>query len=85
MAHSKSKATREREEIKCATSLHVFLQKKYGVKAKCKDEDAEYTSFIEINVEEEFPAEINVVKEIEGDNDNEPKQESFSACGKERY
>ena len=40
---------------------------------------------IEIKVEEEFPAGINVVKEIEGDNDDEPNEESSSACGKDRY
>ena len=82
------KATRERDERKFAASLHVFLKKKYVAKAKSKDEDAEYTSEvgeeehgentnmmeknIEIKIEEEFPAGINVVKEIEGDIDDEP-------------
>ena len=74
---------------------------KYVAKAKCKDEDAEYTSElegeehgenanmvktnIEIKVEEEFPAGINIVKEVEGDNDGMPKEENPSACGKDRY
>ena len=40
---------------------------------------------IEIKAEEEFPAGINVLKEIEGDNDDVPKEESFSARGKDRY
>ena len=40
---------------------------------------------IEIKVEEEFPVGINVVKEIEDDNDDVPKKESSSACGKDRY
>ena len=31
-AYRKLKATREREEGKCAASFHVFLQKKYVVK-----------------------------------------------------
>ena len=73
-AYRKLKATREREERKCAASLHVFPPKKYAAKAKCKDEDAECTSelegekhgenanmeetHIEIKVEEEFPARI---------------------------
>ncbi|CAE1271169.1 unnamed protein product [Acanthosepion pharaonis] len=36
---------------------------------------------IEIKIEEEFPAEINIVKEeIEGDNDDVLKEESSSAC-----
>ena len=35
---------------------------------------------IEIKVEEEFLAGINIVKEIEGDNDVVPKEESPSAC-----
>ena len=39
---------------------------------------------VEIKVEEEFPVGINVVKEIEGDND-EPKEENSSACSKYRY
>lgn len=75
--------------------LYVFLQKKYVAKAKCKDEDAECISKlggeehvnmvktnIGIKVEEEFLA---VVKEIEGDNDDVPKEECSSACGKDRY
>ena len=40
---------------------------------------------IEIKVKEEFPAVINVVKEIEADSDDVPKEESSSACGKDRY
>ena len=40
---------------------------------------------IEIKIEEEFPAEIKVVKEIEGDNDDAPKVEKSSVCGKDRY
>ena len=86
------KATREREEIKCAASLHVFLQKRYGAKAKCKDGDAEYTSELggeehreNAKVKEEFPAGINVVKEIKGDNDDVPKEERSSACAKDSY
>ena len=39
---------------------------------------------IEIKVAEEFPAGINVIKEIEGDNNDMPKEESSSACGKDR-
>ena len=31
---------------------------------------------IEIKVEEEFPAGINVIKEIEGNNDDVPKEKS---------
>ena len=77
-AYRKLKTTKEPEEIKCAASLHVFLQKKYVAKAKCKDEDAECTSElvgeedgenanmvatnIEIKAGEEFPVGINVVK-----------------------
>ena len=38
-----------------------------------------------IKVEEEFPAGIRVVKEIEGDNDDVIKEKSFSACDKNRY
>ena len=34
---------------------------------------------VEIKVEEEFPAGINAVKEIESDNVEEPKKESSSA------
>ena len=61
-------------------SIFVFLQKKHVAKAKCKDKDVECSSKlgeeghgenanmaetnIEIKVEEEFPAGINVVKEI---------------------
>ena len=72
--------------------LQVFLQKKSIAKTKCKDKDAESTSElwkeehkenanivetnIEIKVEEEFPAGINVVKEIEGNNDDVPKEKS---------
>ena len=89
------KATREWKEIKCAASLHVLPLKKYIAKAKCKDEVAEYTSElggeehgknvnvvetnIQIKVKEEFPAEINVV------NNDMPKEESSSTCGKDRY
>ena len=40
---------------------------------------------IEIKVEEKFFAGINVVKEIEGDNDDIPKEESSNTCGKDRY
>ena len=40
---------------------------------------------MEIKVEKEFPVGINVVKEIEGDNYDVSKEESFSACGKDRY
>ena len=42
---------------------------------------------IEIKVIEEFPAGINVVKDIEGDNDYMPKEESSStcSCGKDIY
>ena len=40
---------------------------------------------IEIKVEKEFPRGINVVKETEGDNDDGPKEESSSACGKDWY
>ena len=84
-AYRKLKANGEREERKCAESLHVFQQKKYIGRSECKDGDAECTSElegeehgentnmvetnIEIEVEEEFLTEINVVKEIEGDND----------------
>ena len=69
------KAIRECEERNCAAYLHVFLQKKYVAKAKCKDKDAECTSElegeehgekanmvdtnIEIKVEEEFLAGIH--------------------------
>ena len=99
--HRKVKATREREERKCAASLIVFLPKKYVAKAKWKGEDAKCTSElggeehrenvnieernIEIKVKEEFPEKINVVKEIQGDNDDVPKKESSSACGKDMY
>ena len=38
---------------------------------------------IEMKVEDEFPAGINVGKEIEGENDDVPKEESSSACGKD--
>ncbi len=85
------KVTREREERKCAASLHVFRQKKHVTKGKCKAEDAGCTSQvggvedgenanmvetnIEIKVKDEFPAGIIVVKEIEGDNDDVPKKE----------
>ena len=95
------KANREHEERKSAASLHVFLQKKYVAKAKCKDKDAECTSelggeehgengnMLEINIlikfEEEFPAGINDVKKIEGDNEDVPNEESSNACGKDRY
>ena len=44
IAYCKLKATKEREERKCAAFFHAFLQKKYVVKATCKDEDAERTS-----------------------------------------
>ena len=40
---------------------------------------------IEIKLKEEFPAGINVVNEIEGDNDDVAKEESYSVCGKDRY
>ena len=40
---------------------------------------------IEIKVEEEFPAGINIVKEIEADNNDMLKEESSSACGKDSY
>ena len=79
-ANLKLKATRECEERKCAVSFHIFRQKKYVAKAKCKDEDTECTSKlrgeehgenvnmvainIEIKVEEGFSTGINVVKEI---------------------
>ena len=65
---------------KCAASLHVFQQKKYVDKAKCKYEDAECASErggeeheentnmvesnIEIKVVKEFPAGINIVREL---------------------
>ena len=78
-AYRKLKATREREERTCAASLKVFLQKKYLTKVKCKDEDAECTSKLgweknqenanmeetntERRFEEEFSARINVVKD----------------------
>ena len=39
---------------------------------------------IEIRVEEEFLAGINIVKETEGDNNDVPKEESSSACSKDR-
>ena len=80
MGYCKLKAASEPKEIKSATSLHVFPQKKYVAKAKFKDEDAECTSElgkkehgenanmmetnIAIKVEEVFPAGINFVKEI---------------------
>ena len=97
-AYHKLKATRERKERRCVASLHVFLRKKFVAEAKCKYMDAECTSKlehgenvnimetnIEIKVEEEFPAGINVVKEIEVDNDDVPKELSSCAYGKERY
>ena len=80
--------------------LYMFsFRKKYEVKAKCKDEIAECTSELEgeehgekanmvetnIEIEEEFPAGINVVKETEGDNDDILNEENPSACGKDRY
>ena len=82
-AFSKLKATREREERKCAISLYVFLPKKSVAKAKCKDDDAERTSElggeeqgenmmetnIEIKAEEKFPAGISVDKDNESDNE----------------
>ena len=40
---------------------------------------------IKIKDEENLPAGINVVKEIEGDNNNVQKEESSNACGKGRY
>ena len=41
---------------------------------------------IEIKAEENFfPWIINVVKEIEGENDDVQKEESSDACGKDRY
>ena len=39
---------------------------------------------VEIKVNEEFPAGINIVKEIEGDNDDVPKELNSSGCSKER-
>ena len=82
-AYHKLKATRECEERKYAASLHVFQQKKYIAKEKCKDKDAQYTSELgemehrdnvnmvatnkEKKAEEEFPAGIYVIKETEGD------------------
>ena len=36
-------------------------------------------------VEEEFPAGTNVVKKIEDANEDVPKEESSSSCGKDRY
>ena len=101
VAYRKLKATKEHEERKCAASLQVFLQKKYVAKAKHKDKDAERTTElggeepeenvnmvdtnIKIKVEEEFLAGINVVKRIEGDNDDVLKEESSRACDKDRY
>ena len=77
MINCELKATREREGG-CAASLHVFLKEKYVAEAKCKDEDAGCTpklrgeehdenvnmveTNIELKVEEEFPAGIDVVK-----------------------
>lgn len=100
-AYRKLKATREHKERKCAASLHVFLLKNYIAKAKCKDKDTEYTSKLgrekhgetanmvqtnmEIKVEEEFPAGINIVKEILSDNVDAPKKVSSSVCGKDRH
>ena len=43
---------------------------------------------VETNTEikvDEFPSGINLVKETEGDNDEVPKEENFSVCGKDRY
>ena len=40
---------------------------------------------IEVKVEEEFSAKIDVVKEIEGDNDDVPKKRSSSAFSKGKY
>ena len=101
VAYRKLKVTREREERKSAASLQVFKQKKYIAKAKCKDEDAESAlgrkeceenanmmeTNIEIEVEEEFPVGINIVKEIESDNYDVPKnkKESPRACSKYEY
>ena len=78
-----------------------FFTFSYIRKAKCKDKDAKCTSEqggeehrenanmvetnVEIKVREEFPAGINVVKGIEGDNDNVPNEVSSRACPKERY
>ena len=101
VAYRKLKATREREERKCVAFLRVFREKKYVDKRRCKDEDAECSSEIggeehgenmnmvetniKIKIDEELPAGINVVKEIEGDNDDVPKEKSSSACSKDRY
>ena len=78
-----------------------FLTEEIFRKAKCKDEDVEYTSELEreehgeivniiqtntkIRVEEEFQAGINVVKEIEGDNDDVSKEESPSTFSEDMY
>ena len=40
---------------------------------------------IEIKVEEEIPAGIYVVKEIEGDNEDRLKEENSSACCEDEY
>ena len=40
---------------------------------------------LEIKLEGELSAGINVVKESEGDNDDVLKEESSSACSKDRY
>ena len=40
---------------------------------------------MEMNAEDEFTVGINVVEETEGDIDDVPKEESSSACGKDRY
>ena len=98
-AYCKLKATRKHKERKWDASLYVFLQKKYVTKAKSKDEDAECTLELgreehrenvnmgetNIKVEEEFPAEISVVKEIEGDNNDAPKEYSLRTSGKDWY
>ena len=42
-------------------------------------------SNIEIKAEQEFPARINIIKEIEGDNDDVIEEQSSSACSKDRY
>ena len=40
---------------------------------------------IKMKVEDNFFVGINVVKEIEGDNDDVQNEKSSSACGKDRY
>ena len=73
-AYHKLKASIESEERKCASSLHVFLQKKYVANTKCKDK----------NAEELWRKEQGENRKIEGDNNDVLKEESFSACGKYR-